>query len=251
MSERMRDLTNGVAVGMLIGAFVFLGMATFYAPNDPLAAKGAGAIAGMLFFVGLGLLAMVLGYERTNAAQIANGEDFTDLSVVAHELARSERRDAIAFGYLDAKVNAAVLPIRPRHAHALLSGAKTVELRRAALRADTTHVVIYETAPTSAIVGVVAVEAQTHGLVPKLAAQFARAARLSSCEAIEYLTGARNATAIHVQWPVTYAAPIPVQSLGWASAPQSVRYLTTLEAQALCLAAERAQKNNSAQEESA
>lgn len=47
----------------------------------------------------------------------------------------------------------ALISIRPRYAHAILDGRKTVEFRKRRLAEDVTHVVIYSTRPDRAVIG--------------------------------------------------------------------------------------------------
>lgn len=47
----------------------------------------------------------------------------------------------------------AVMPIHPRYANAILGGTKSAEFRKRRLAPDIQRIVVYETAPTSLIVG--------------------------------------------------------------------------------------------------
>jgi predicted transcriptional regulator len=119
----------------------------------------------------------------------------------------------------------ALLPIHPKYSQAILDGSKTVELRKAPLRLGTTHVAIYETAPTSAIVGVARILLQDKLATPREIQRAASAAGITFDKAMDYLSGGKQPTGIHVNQVVRFATPLTLAEAGVTSVPQSARYL--------------------------
>ena len=54
----------------------------------------------------------------------------------------------------------ALMSIHPEYANAILAGRKTVEFRKRPIGDDVTHVIVYATAPTGAVVGAFTVTGQ-------------------------------------------------------------------------------------------
>ncbi|CAM3578137.1 ASCH domain protein [Nocardioides marinus] len=128
----------------------------------------------------------------------------------------------------------ALLSIHPRYADGILAGAKRVEFRKRPLAADVTHVVVYATAPVSAVVGAFSVEGQ-HTLTPaELWQRFADVGGIEEDAFAAYYGSRDLGTGIAVGEVLRSAAPMCLRShLGISHPPQSFRYLAAETAQAV------------------
>ncbi|MBN9619395.1 MAG: ASCH domain-containing protein, partial [Actinobacteria bacterium] len=68
----------------------------------------------------------------------------------------------------------ALMSIHPEYADAILAGTKKVEFRKRPIADDVTHVIVYATAPVSAIVGAFTVENQATAAPSNLWRRFAK-----------------------------------------------------------------------------
>lgn len=120
----------------------------------------------------------------------------------------------------------ALLSIHPRYADGILVGAKRVEFRKRPLAEDVTHVVVYATAPVSAVVGAFSVEGQ-HTLTPaELWRRFAGVGGIDADAFAAYYGGREVGTGIAVGEVLRSAAPMCLRAqLGISHPPQSFRYL--------------------------
>lgn len=122
-----------------------------------------------------------------------------------------------------------LLSLRPRFAEAILSGAKTVELRRRPVKASPgTVVVLYASAPTMAVVGT-AVLVDVVALSPHTAwRRYRHTLSLSWSEFTEYLAGAERAHLLRLDDVKEVDQPLTLQTLRGSAPfqpPQSFRYL--------------------------
>ncbi len=92
----------------------------------------------------------------------------------------------------------ALLSIHPRHANAILEGRKRVELRRVPVSMDTSHVIVYATAPTQAILGWFEVEGIDLAAPTRIWNQHQSWCGVTRREFRDYFAGARQAAAIRV-----------------------------------------------------
>ena len=119
----------------------------------------------------------------------------------------------------------ALLSIHPRFSEAILSGLKRYEYRRRVPLRHITHVVIYETSPTSMVVG----EARVTGILSGPKEHVWRATKeagfLSHEEFSRYFSSTENASAIALCEAIRYDQPIPIQDLALARPPQSFCYI--------------------------
>lgn len=121
---------------------------------------------------------------------------------------------------------AIVLAIHPRHAARIYAGEKTAELRRASPSSRVCMAFIYETSPTSAITGVVMVEAVSRSSPTRAWRQFSRRLCISEQEFYEYLKGCRAATVYEVSRPFRFPHSVPlVRTTRLRRPPQSYSYL--------------------------
>jgi predicted transcriptional regulator len=119
-----------------------------------------------------------------------------------------------------------LMSIHPRHAEKLLAGTKLVELRKAAFASEVVAVVVYATAPTKAVVGVLEVEAVEQQSPSKIWAMYGDATGITRREFRHYYRGRRRAVAIRVRKASRLETPMPLRALGSDLVPpQSYRYL--------------------------
>lgn len=119
----------------------------------------------------------------------------------------------------------ALLSIHPRFSEAILSGRKSYEYRKRIPLRHITHIVIYETSPTSMIVGEVQVASMLSG--PKeFIWQITKDAGFLTCdEFFSYFATTNNASAIALRKPIRYKRPISIREFGLARPPQSFCYI--------------------------
>jgi predicted transcriptional regulator len=121
---------------------------------------------------------------------------------------------------------AIVLAIHPEHAARIYTGEKTAELRRASPSARVTLAFIYETAPESAITGVMLVEQVSRASPPRIWRQFRRRLCISELDFQEYLRGCKAATVYEVSHPFRFPRHVPlVRTTHLRRPPQSYSYI--------------------------
>src|SRR5947208_3552933 len=89
----------------------------------------------------------------------------------------------------------ALFSIKPRHARAILSGAKEVELRRSRVPADLTHVLIYASSPEQAVVGWFEVARVEEASPTEIWRRYGSLVGVTRREYRSYLAGCRTAFA--------------------------------------------------------
>lgn len=124
----------------------------------------------------------------------------------------------------------ALMSIRPRFAQAILDGKKLVELRRIALKRPITHVAIYETGPTSAIVGVFEVRNMVEQTPRFVWNTYNGKSSLSKQEFCQYYSGATTAIAIEIGKVARLVRPVFLSDLSIRRPPQSFMYLPSAQA---------------------
>jgi len=121
---------------------------------------------------------------------------------------------------------AIVLAIHPEYAARIYSGKKTAELRRAAPSSRVGIAFIYETAPESAITGVMLVDGVSRASPARTWHQFSRRLCISEQEFYEYLRGCRAAAVYEVSHPFRFPKRVPlVKTTRLRRPPQSYSYL--------------------------
>jgi predicted transcriptional regulator len=142
----------------------------------------------------------------------------------------------------------ALISIHPRHAEAILDGRKEVELRRAPLAPETTHAVIYATAPTSAVVGWFEIESIEIDTKTAIWDRFGPLTCVSRAEHREYFAGATRAVAIRVRTAQKLDRAIPLSAFGGVSRPpQSFQYLDPSDAARLVIGLRTDTRTNAAE----
>jgi len=111
-------------------------------------------------------------------------------------------------------MNDVVISIKPRYADLILSGRKTVELRKASARLPAgTRAVIYASSPTRALVGQ-AVIGQRHQLpLPELWARFGQQAAVGVDEFQRYYAGDTEGVAFGLEAVRRHDEAIPLDEL--------------------------------------
>jgi predicted transcriptional regulator len=124
-----------------------------------------------------------------------------------------------------------VLSIHPEYAHAILSGAKTVELRRR-IPVDTKQgstLYIYATSPTKALIGQATIESSFSAPLNELWDSYGPQSYVSKKKFFEYFTGCDIGSAFQLKNPSTFKKLLSLDSLKSEIdfvAPQSFLYAT-------------------------
>lgn len=118
-----------------------------------------------------------------------------------------------------------ILAIHPRWSRLILAGAKTAELRRRAPSRPVGRLVIYETAPVSAIVGVASVPDIESGTPEEVWATCGAASMVPRAEYDAYYAGRPRAFAYLLAGVTALADPLALADVGLRSAPQSFAYV--------------------------
>lgn len=120
----------------------------------------------------------------------------------------------------------ALMAIQPRYSQAILAGTKTVEFRKRPLAEDVRTVLIYETAPTSCVVGAFTV-ADTVQLSPRtLWRELGAAGSITRLDFMQYFASYKTGVGLVVgsvqklQRPITLAELVPRPAV-----PQSFAYI--------------------------
>jgi predicted transcriptional regulator len=121
----------------------------------------------------------------------------------------------------------ALMAIRPEFAEQILAGTKRVEFRKRPLAPDVTEVVVYASAPVSAVIGAFAVARQETRHPRELWSLFADVGGIRRARYAEYFEGRAVGTGIVVGAVRRLAEPIPLRVIGLQRPPQSSQYLPT------------------------
>lgn len=123
-----------------------------------------------------------------------------------------------------------VISLRPRFADAILSGEKTVELRRHRMAAPLgTLLILYSSAPVMAVVGTAVLADRDTDRPSSLWNRHRHSMSLTRAEFRDYLTGTDTATALSLRDVTRLPSPFSLSRLRQAGAfqpPQSFRYLS-------------------------
>ncbi|WP_217615493.1 hypothetical protein [Cellulomonas sp. GbtcB1] len=120
-----------------------------------------------------------------------------------------------------------LMAIRPEFAEQILAGTKTVEFRKRRLASDVSDVVLYASAPVSAVVGSFVVARQETEHPKVLWDRFSRVGGIEHLRYVEYFGERELGTGIVVGAVRRLAAPMNLGDLGISHAPQSFLYLTS------------------------
>jgi predicted transcriptional regulator len=119
-----------------------------------------------------------------------------------------------------------LLSIRPRFVELILDGRKTVELRRAPIVRDISHVVMYATRPVKKVVGWFEVADVERASPQLLWRRHGTTSGLSRREFFAYFEGADQGTAIQIGRVVAFDVPLGLSDFGSPAAPQNTRYIS-------------------------
>jgi predicted transcriptional regulator len=118
------------------------------------------------------------------------------------------------------------MSIHPEYAAAIVAGTKKVEFRKRPISEEVTHVVVYATAPVSAVVGAFTVTGQDTYPPHQLWRLFKTVAGISRPKFFAYYSEREHGTGIGVGEVLIPEAPLSLQDdLGVARPPQSYQYL--------------------------
>jgi predicted transcriptional regulator len=124
---------------------------------------------------------------------------------------------------------ALLISLKPKYAHGILTGAKTVELRRRAPHTEPGALVcLYSTSPERALVGTARVRAIQTGTPAEIWNSFADQCMLGRQTFDDYFQDADQAVAIVLDRPLQLSEPLPLHEMRerfGVSPPQSWRYL--------------------------
>lgn len=126
-------------------------------------------------------------------------------------------------------VRTLLLSLRPRFAQAILSGAKTVELRRRAINAQPgTPILLYASSPTRAIVGTARIREVQHLTPDDAWREYHNCLALARSEFDAYLDGSPRAHLLLLRRVCVLNEPLCLHQLrqdGRFQPPQSFRYV--------------------------
>lgn len=124
-----------------------------------------------------------------------------------------------------------LLSLRPRFADAILSGTKTVELRRRPVNAEPgTQVILYSSSPVTAVVGTARLSGVTVSDPETAWSKHQHFLGLTKDEYDGYLDGSANAYLLHLTQVCTLNEPLHLHQLrqdGAFHPPQSFRYIAS------------------------
>lgn len=134
--------------------------------------------------------------------------------------------------------NDAIISIHPRHAHAILEGAKTIELRRRIpTLAVGTRLWIYATRPVGAVIGMATVERIVRGEPEQIWLEFGNQSGIDRLDFDAYFDGAEEAVGlllVNVRRSVAHVAIERLRSLREGfHPPQVMMSISNREAQLL------------------
>lgn len=119
-----------------------------------------------------------------------------------------------------------LLPIRPRYADPIMSGAKRIEFRRRRFARPTRWVIVYSSAPVQRVVGFFSVGAVEVDEPDRLWQHHRTAGCIAEDDFAEYFRGCLQGVAIHVEAATRLAVPLTLAELGQdPRPPQSYKYL--------------------------
>lgn len=122
----------------------------------------------------------------------------------------------------------ALMSIHPEFADALFEGRKGVEFRRVAPRADISHIVVYSTKPTGAVIGVLEVERVERKSPQRLWRLFGPIGGIDRTRFFEYFAGTHQGVALVVRKAQRFKQPIMLPREGLPRRPpQSFAYVSS------------------------
>jgi predicted transcriptional regulator len=134
--------------------------------------------------------------------------------------------------------NEAIISIHPRHAHAILDGDKTIELRRRIPTVSIgTRLWIYATRPIGAVIGAAIVERIVRGDPEAIWLRFGHQTGIERSEYDAYFDGAQEAIALMLTQPQRSVRHVAIEHLRHLRQgfhpPQVLMWISCEEAQSL------------------
>lgn len=118
-----------------------------------------------------------------------------------------------------------LISIHPEYAEKILTGEKTYELRRRLPLEKPDRMVIYATAPVSAVIGTAEVSDMIDLPLTELWKRVGKSAFVTLDEFHEYFRPQDRGKAFVLRNPERFPSPIPITEYGLKRAPQSWQYL--------------------------
>lgn len=137
------------------------------------------------------------------------------------------------------------LSVRPNFAELILSGTKTVEVRRVVPRGAQpgSLVLIYASSPEKALLGICFIERVSTGRPETIWRKSGGLTGLRKKDFLSYLGGADKAVALHISKPVVFSRPIPLSEIrqAWQAfqPPQSFSYISLSKVEELAKGSRR------------
>lgn len=142
---------------------------------------------------------------------------------------------------IEAKKRPMLISLKPRFADAILSGKKTVELRRQRVTAEPgTLIYIYASSPAMALVGTVELSQVIFSNPARIWDCFGHRFSLAKTEFLDYVDSCDNVSALILKRPKTWTTPVSLQELrelGSFHPPQSYRFFSKADLDSVAVAA--------------
>lgn len=120
----------------------------------------------------------------------------------------------------------AFMPIKPVYAEKIIQGRKKYEFRRAPIRSDLTHIIIYSSSPVKKIIGIAEVEKVIVDAPSTIWERTKNDAGISRNEFRKYFRGKKNAFTICLKRIFSLQIPVsPNEILNNFRIPQSFSYV--------------------------
>lgn len=120
----------------------------------------------------------------------------------------------------------ALLSIHPQYAQAIIQGTKTIEFRKRTLAEDITHVIVYATVPTRAIIGYFRIDEQEITTPANLWKLHRKHGGIQERDFFEYYARTDRAVGIKIAEVTPLQREISLEEgLGIPRPPQCVQYL--------------------------
>ena len=121
-----------------------------------------------------------------------------------------------------------IISIHPEYAEKILTGEKTYELRTRLPQDKPDCIIIYATAPISAVVGTAEIADMLDMPLPELWKRVRKAACVTLDDFHEYFRHSDTGKAFVLRNPVRFPSLIPITNYGLKKAPQSWQYLAKI-----------------------
>lgn len=117
-----------------------------------------------------------------------------------------------------------ILPIKKKYSRDILDGIKKYELRRSIPKRNVDNILIYETAPTSKVVGEIKIIVTHHLPLKQLWDLTKKSNSLTKKEFLAYFTGKKKGYAYEVSSIREFKRPMSIKRYGFNFPPQGFVY---------------------------